>query len=48
MYKTKKFGVITCKTENRILEELEKDLSRERRNKHEPNGHSQDKKSDNR
>lgn len=26
MYKTKKFGVVSCKTENQILAELEHDL----------------------
>lgn len=48
MYKTKKFGVITCKTENQILAELERDLSRERKNEHESTGRNQDTKSDNR
>ena len=48
MYKTKKFGVVTCKTENQILAELERDLSKERRNKHESTGRNQDTKSDNR
>ncbi|MBU5980052.1 hypothetical protein [Lactobacillus helveticus] len=48
MYKTKKYGVITCKTENQILAELERDLSRERRNKHVSTRRNQGKKSDNR
>lgn len=48
MYKTKKFGVVTCKAENQILAELERDLSKERRNKHEPTGRNQGKKSDSR
>lgn len=48
MYKTKKFGVVTCKAENQILAELERDLSKERRNKREPPGRNQDTKSDNR
>ena len=48
MYKTKKFGVVTCKTENQILAELERDLSKERRNKHESTGRNQNTKSDNR
>lgn len=48
MYRTKKFGVVTCKTENQILAELERDLSKERRNKHESTGRNQDTKSDNR
>lgn len=48
MYRTKKFGVVTCKTENQILAELERDLSKERRNKHESTRRNQDTKSDNR
>ena len=48
MYRTKKFGVVTCKTENQILAELERDLSKERRNKRESTGRNQDTKSDNR
>lgn len=51
MYKTKKFGVVTCKTENQILAELERDLSKERRersSKHESTRRNQDTKSDNR
>lgn len=48
MYKTKKFGVVTCKTENQILAELERDLSKERSDKHESTGRNQDTKSDNR
>ncbi len=48
MYKTKKFGVITCKTENQILAELERDLSKERRNEHESTRRNKGKKSDNR
>lgn len=48
MYRTKKFGVVTCKTENQILAELERDLSKERRNKHESTGRNQDTKPDNR
>lgn len=46
MYKTKKFGVVTCKTENQILAELERDLSKERRNKHEPTRRDQNTKHD--
>lgn len=48
MYKTKKFGVVSCKTENQILAELERDLSKERREKHESTRRNQDTKSDNR
>lgn len=33
MYKTKKYGVVSCKTENQILAELERDLSKKRKNK---------------
>ena len=46
MYKTKKFGVVTCKTENQILAELERDLSKERRNKRESTRRNQDTKPD--
>lgn len=31
MYKTKKYGTVSCKTENQILAELERDLSKEKR-----------------
>lgn len=48
MYRTKKFGVVTCKTENQILAELERDLSKERSDKHEPTGRNQDTKPDHR
>lgn len=48
MYKTKKFGVVSCKTENQILAELEKDLKKKRREQHESARRNQDTKSDNR
>lgn len=48
MYKTKKYGTVSCKTENQILAELERDLSKEKRKKHGPTGHNQGKKSDSR
>lgn len=48
MYKTKKYGVVSCETENQILAELERDLSKERKNKHESTGRNQGKKPDNR
>ena len=48
MYKTKKFGVVSCETENQILAELERDLSKERKNKHKHVRRNKDKKSDNR
>lgn len=48
MYKTKKYGVVSCKTENQILAELERDFKKERKNKHESTRHKQDTKSDRR
>lgn len=30
MYKTKNYGVVSCKEENRILAELERDLERKK------------------
>lgn len=48
MYKTKKYGVVSCKEETKILAELERDLSKKRRNKHESAGRNQDTKPDNR
>ena len=44
MYKTKKYGVVSCKAENQILAELERDLSKKKRNKHESTRHNHDKK----
>lgn len=48
MYKTKKYGLVTCKTEHQMLAELERDLSKERRHKHKRARCNKDKKSDNR
>lgn len=52
MYRTKKYGVVTCREENKILAELERDFEKKRkkkrRNKHEPTRRSQDTKPDNR
>ena len=31
MYRTEKFGLVSCRTENQILAELDKDLKRKRR-----------------
>lgn len=45
MYKTKKYGTVSCKTENQILAELERDLSKKRK-KHGSTGHNQGKKPD--
>ncbi|NRO92850.1 hypothetical protein [Lactobacillus helveticus] len=48
MYKTKKYGVVSCKTENQILAELERDLSKKRRHKHKRSQCNKGKKPDNR
>lgn len=48
MYKTKRFGLVSSKTENQILAELERDLKRERSSNHESTRRNQDTKSDNR
>ena len=31
MYRTEKFGLVSCRTENQILAELDRDLKRQRR-----------------
>lgn len=31
MYRTKRFGLVSCRTENQILAELDRDLKRKRR-----------------
>lgn len=33
MYRTKKFGLVSCKAEHQILAELERDLTKKRKNK---------------
>lgn len=48
MYKTKKYGLVSCRMENKILADLERDFERKKRKKNEPTGHNQDTKSDNR
>lgn len=48
MYKTKKYGVVSCKEENIILADLERDFERKKRKKNELTGRNQDTKSDNR
>lgn len=48
MYKTKKFGVVSCKEENVILAVLERDFERKKRKKNELTRCNQDTKSDNR
>lgn len=47
MYKTKKYGLVSCKVENQILAELERDLSKKRKNKHVSIKCNQDAKSNN-
>ena len=48
MYKTKKYGVVSCKEENVILAFLERDFERKKRKKNELTRRNQDTKSDNR
>lgn len=48
MYKTKKYGVVSCRMENKILADLERDFERKKRKKNEFTGRNQDTKSDNR
>lgn len=48
MYKTKKYGVVSCKEENKILADLERDFERKKRKKNEFTRCNQDTKSDNR
>lgn len=48
MYKTKRFGLVSSKTENQILAELERDLKHERNDRRESTGRNQDTKPDNR
>lgn len=45
MYKTKKYGVVSCKTEHKILAELERNFEKKRKKKHESARHNHDKKS---
>lgn len=48
MYKTKKYGVVSCKEENVILAVLERDFERKKRKKNELTGRNQNSKHDNR
>lgn len=48
MYKTKKYGVVSCKEENVILAVLERDFERKKRKKNELTRRNQDTKHDNR
>ena len=48
MYKTKRFGLVSSKTENQILAELERDLKHERNDRRESTRCNQDTKPDHR
>ena len=48
MYKTKNYGVVSCRMENKILADLERDFERKKRKKNELTRRNQDTKSDNR
>lgn len=48
MYKTKKYGVVSCRMENKILADLERDFERKKRKKNEFTGRNQNSKHDNR
>lgn len=48
MYKTKKYGVVSCKEENIILADLERDFERKKRKKNEFTGCDKDTKSNHR
>ena len=48
MYKTKKYGVVSCKTENQILAKCERDLSKKKRHKHKHSRHNKGERPDNR
>lgn len=48
MYKTKKYGVVSCRMENKILADLERGFERKKRKKNEPTRCDQNSKHDNR
>ena len=48
MYKTKKYGVVSCRMENKILADLERDFERKKREESEPTGRDKNSKHDNR
>lgn len=48
MYKTKKYGVVSCKEENIILADLERDFERKKRKKNEFTRCDKDTKSNHR
>lgn len=48
MYKTKRFGLVSSKTENQILAELERDLKHERNDRRESTRCNQNTKPDHR
>lgn len=38
MYRTKKFGLVSCREENKILAELERDVEHKKKRKHKRSG----------
>lgn len=38
MYRTKRFGLVSCKEENKILAELERDVEHKKKRKHKRRG----------
>ena len=46
MYKTKKYGVVSCRMENKILADLERDFERKKREESEPTRRDQNTKHD--
>ena len=38
MYRTKKFGLVSCREENQILAELERDVEHKKKRKHKRRG----------
>lgn len=38
MYRTKKYGLVSCKEENKILAELERDVEHKKKHKHKKRG----------
>ena len=38
MYRTKKFGLVSCREENQILAELERDVELKKKHKHKKRG----------
>lgn len=40
MYRTKKFGLVSCREENKILAELERDVEHKKKHKHKKEGNN--------